>query len=208
MIHDITFLYSNILEMYTQYFYVVFRNNANMQIQYSSIPRPANMPQGAQPQQAPVEPQPPAPQPQRVDQEHQNRDWLDVFYVMSRLMVFISIVYFYSSPLRFLFVVLFGLGLYLYQIGFFRNVNINNNNIVQGEGAEEQAPSRLMVVWTFFTTFFTSLIPEIPNVMWGGCTIILLYNKSQTQLVTFSSGNSLADAFTEGPNLSAGQFPM
>ncbi|KAK9701161.1 Ubiquitin family [Popillia japonica] len=38
--------------------------------------------------------------------------------------------------------------------------------IMQGEAAqEEQTPSRLMVVWTFFTTFFASLIPEIPNVV-------------------------------------------
>lgn len=45
-------------------------------------------------------------------------------------------------------------------------MNNNNNNINQAEQAaaeENQAPSRLMVAWTFFTTFFASLIPEIPN---------------------------------------------
>jgi len=94
-----------------------------------------------------------------------NRDWLDVFYMMSRIMIFISIVYFYSSPVRFLFVVLIACGFYLYQMGFFRNVNINNNNIMQGDGGEQQAPTRLMVIWMFFTTFFASLIPDIPNVV-------------------------------------------
>lgn len=110
--------------------------------------------------------QPPAQQQQQDPERDQNRDWLDVFYTISRLMIFSSIIYFYSSPLRFIFVLLLCFGLYLYHIGFFRNVNVNNNNIVQGETAqEEQTPSRLMVVWTFFTTFFASLIPEIPNVV-------------------------------------------
>lgn len=82
-------------------------------------------------------------------------------------MVLFSVVYFYSSPIRFIFVLLLGFGLYLYQIGFLRNINNNNNNNNNGPPdpvpEEEQAPSRLMVVWTFFATFFASLIPEIPN---------------------------------------------
>lgn len=121
--------------------------------------------QGAEVQNGAGAQQPPAQQPQDPERE-QNRDWLDVFYTISRLMIFSSIIYFYSSPLRFICVLLLCSGLYLYHIGFFRNVNVNNNNIVQGETAqEEQTPSRLMVVWTFFTTFFASLIPEIPNVV-------------------------------------------
>lgn len=136
------------------------------------------MPQNLQfpPQQnqavPPREPQPAAqeaaapPQPVR-DPENPERDWLDHFYMLSRIMVLFSIVYFYSSPLRFVFVVLLGFGLYLYQIGFFRNINVNNNNNninpTEQVVEENQAPSRLMVAWTFFTTFFASLIPEIPN---------------------------------------------
>lgn len=111
-------------------------------------------------------PQPPA-QAQR-DPENPERDWLDVFYMLVRAMVLFSVVYFYSSPLRFIFVLFLGFGLYLYQVGFFRNMNNNNNNnnnVPQDAAAQqdEQAPSRLMLVWTFFTTFFASLIPEIPN---------------------------------------------
>lgn len=119
-----------------------------------------------EPQEAPAAQ--PAAQPQPVgDLENPERDWLDHFYLLSRTMVLFSIVYFYSSPLRFFFVILLAFSLYLYQIGFFRNmnVNINNNNINPAEqvAEENQAPSRLMVAWTFFTTFFASLIPEIPN---------------------------------------------
>lgn len=121
-----------------------------------------------QPQQNPPEQPPQAPAAVQRDPDNPERDWLDVFYMLSRIMVLFSVVYFYSSPLRFVFVLLLGFTLYLYQIGFFRNINNNNNNnnnvtppdpIPQ----QEQAPSRLMVVWTFFATFFASLIPEIPN---------------------------------------------
>ncbi|CAH1364969.1 hypothetical protein MTP99_001289 [Tenebrio molitor] len=121
-----------------------------------------------QPQQNPPEqaaPQAPAAAVQR-DPENPERDWLDIFYMLSRVMVLFSVVYFYSSPLRFVFVLLLGFTLYLYQIGFFRNINNNNNNNVVPPDPvpqEEQAPSRLMIVWTFFATFFASLIPEIPN---------------------------------------------
>lgn len=122
---------------------------------------------------APVPPaeqnvQPAAPQNAGIrDQENnQDRDWLDIFYMLSRAMVLFSVVYFYSSPLRFIFVLMLGMGLYLYQIGFFRNLNNNNLNNAPQETQvveEEQAPSRLMVIWTFFATFFASLIPELPN---------------------------------------------
>lgn len=58
-----------------------------------------------------------APQPRfpHIVQEEQpeNRDWLDMFYTMSRLMILLVLVYFYSSPLRCLLVLLFGITLYL-----------------------------------------------------------------------------------------------
>ncbi|ENN74519.1 homocysteine-responsive endoplasmic reticulum-resident ubiquitin-like domain member 2 protein [Dendroctonus ponderosae] len=117
-----------------------------------------NQPELAAQQNAPAQPQ----------AENEERDWLDVFYMLSRAMVFFSVVYFYSSPLRCIFVVFLGVALYLYQAGFFNHININNNNNIngtpEGEPQEEQVPTRFMVAWTFISTFFASLIPEIrPN---------------------------------------------
>lgn len=127
---------------------------------YNQVP-PAPNP----PAEDPAEPAQPAVQP---PQENEERDWLDVFYLLSRAMVLFSVVYFYSSPIRFIFVLFLGVALYLYQSGFFRNINTINNNNINGtpEAAlqEEQAPTRFTVAWTFITTFFASLIPEIPNV--------------------------------------------
>lgn len=42
-----------------------------------------------------------------------NRDWLDFFYMLSRVVVLFGIVYFYSSPLRFLIVTFLGFVIYL-----------------------------------------------------------------------------------------------
>ncbi|CAH0551765.1 unnamed protein product [Brassicogethes aeneus] len=147
------------LQYITQYMQLAAHSySAGAQIPTNPIP-------GQVPPQQPAPPQQPPP-PQR-EPEIQERDWLDVFYMISRAMVLFSVVYFYSSPIRFVFVLLLGIGLYLYQIGFFRNINNNNNNNnnvpTDPANQEEQAPSRLMVMWTFFATFFASLIPEIPN---------------------------------------------
>ncbi|XP_065169186.1 homocysteine-responsive endoplasmic reticulum-resident ubiquitin-like domain member 2 protein isoform X1 [Atheta coriaria] len=167
---------------YTQYQYM----NMNFRQNYTNQPQDV-------PGEAPVaQPQPPAPPAAANlprDNPELNRDWLDVFYMLSRTMIFISIVYFYSSPVRCVVVVALAFSLYLYQIGFFRNVNINNNNIVAGDPVAAAAggggaadaqpapaaagndaqdvlqPTRLMILWTFFTTFFASLLPEIPNVV-------------------------------------------
>lgn len=128
-------------------------------------PNPPNeQPNQPEPAQNAAQPNNPPAQPQ---QENEERDWLDVFYMLSRAMVLFSVVYFYSSPVRFIFVVFLGIALYLYQNGFFRNININNNNIngtPNGGQEEEQAPTRFMVAWTFVATFFASLIPEIPHI--------------------------------------------
>lgn len=113
--------------------------------------------------------QPPQAQQRQRDPENPDRDWLDVFYILTRVLVLFSVVYFYSSPLRFIFVLLLGFGFYLYQIGFFRNLNNNNNNhnnnnVQDAQGNQDvQNPSVLTIVWTFFTTFFASLIPEVPQ---------------------------------------------
>ena len=42
-----------------------------------------------------------------------NRDWLDFFYMLSRIVVLFSIVYFYSSPIRFFIVASLGFAMYL-----------------------------------------------------------------------------------------------
>lgn len=133
-----------------------------------------------------------------------NRDWLDFFYTLSRIIVLFGIVYFYSSPLRFLIVTFLGFALYLYQGGFFRVQPIllgennngrvdNNNQVLQNEAMgpqpvpqqqnpqvptpqpeartnaneenEEQRPGALAFTWTFFSSFFASLIPDQPNVI-------------------------------------------
>ncbi|XP_023289173.1 homocysteine-responsive endoplasmic reticulum-resident ubiquitin-like domain member 2 protein isoform X2 [Orussus abietinus] len=71
-----------------------------------------------------------------------HRDWLDFFYVLSRIVILFSIVFFYSSPLRFLIVTFLGFAIYLYQGGFFRVQPIlldnngrveNNNQVLQNE---------------------------------------------------------------------------
>lgn len=133
-----------------------------------------------------------------------NRDWLDFFYTLSRIILLFGIVYFYSSPLRFLIVTFLGFAIYLYQGGFFRvqpillgennNARVDNNNqVLQNEAMgpqavpqqqnpqmptpqpeartnaneenEEQRPGALAFTWTFFSSFFASLIPDQPNVI-------------------------------------------
>lgn len=80
-------------------------------------------------------------QPQRfpnvVQDEVENRDWLDLFYATSRLMVLVSLVYFYSSPVRCLIVIFFIILYYLYHTGFFRQLQqqTNNNQIQPAQAA-------------------------------------------------------------------------
>lgn len=59
-----------------------------------------------------------------------NRDWLDWFYVLSRVVVLFSVVYFYSTPLRLLAVLLLLCMFYLHQNMRLQNdqFNANNNN--------------------------------------------------------------------------------
>ncbi|XP_011308608.1 homocysteine-responsive endoplasmic reticulum-resident ubiquitin-like domain member 2 protein [Fopius arisanus] len=126
-------------------------------------------------------------------------DWLDVFDFITRFFVLSSIVYFYSSPSRFLVVTFLGFAIYLLQGGFFRgqpifpndNGRAENDNNADNEGAQpaesnhqrnpapaaEPPPQDLRgtnpnedngrpgawaFTWTFFSSFFTSLIPEQP----------------------------------------------
>lgn len=86
----------------------------------SPNPETASSSAAAPQPQAQVEqaPQPAAAEPQRrfpniIQDEQENRDWLDIVYSMSRLLILLCLVYFYSSPLRCLIVILIGISIYL-----------------------------------------------------------------------------------------------
>lgn len=86
------------------------QNNPPQQQPQVPQPQVAAQPQVPQPQQPLADQQPNAAQqrfPNIVQEEVENRDWLDMFYAFSRLMVLVTLVYFYSSPLRCLIVIFF-----------------------------------------------------------------------------------------------------
>lgn len=69
-----------------------------------------------QQQQQPAEQAPPVPAPPRFqanNDEEENRDWLEILYTLSRLLVLSSLVYFYSSPGRCSIVIIVALLYYL-----------------------------------------------------------------------------------------------
>lgn len=70
------------------------------------------VPQPAQPQQPAVDAQQ-RRFPNIIQDEQENRDWLDILYSMSRLLILLCLVYFYSSPLRCCIVILIGVSIYL-----------------------------------------------------------------------------------------------
>lgn len=80
----------------------------------SDTASPANQ-EVPQPQQQP----PAVEQPQQrrfpniIQDEQESRDWLDILYSMSRLLILLCLVYFYSSPLRCCIVILIGVSIYL-----------------------------------------------------------------------------------------------
>uniref|UniRef100_A0A3Q3W5L9 Homocysteine-responsive endoplasmic reticulum-resident ubiquitin-like domain member 2 protein n=1 Tax=Mola mola TaxID=94237 RepID=A0A3Q3W5L9_MOLML len=142
-----------------------------------------------------------------LNDDEQNRDWLDWLYTVSRAGVLLSIVYFYSSFSRFVMVVGAMLLVYLHQAGWFpfrpeqnlrggerarapqeeaeRHQDIQEMERLMDEGMEDDEsgeeggeeggagpedpvqvaaalpePSFLTTVWSFISSFFTSLIPE------------------------------------------------
>uniref|UniRef100_A0A1L8DU04 Putative cysteine-responsive endoplasmic reticulum-resident ubiquitin-like domain member 2 protein n=1 Tax=Nyssomyia neivai TaxID=330878 RepID=A0A1L8DU04_9DIPT len=134
-------------------------------------------------------PQPRFPNLVRDDGPEQ-RDWLDTFYAFSRLMVLVTLVYFYSSPMRCLIVVAIGVLIYLYHSGFFRNLGVEannnarrnvpqerpnvvpaNNDAPPADNAADEASNAVVrddtnrtpviaFLRTFVLSFFASLIPE------------------------------------------------
>lgn len=78
-------------------------------------------PQPAAAVQVQAQPQPPPQpqvQPQQNDDENENRDWLEIFYTLSRLIVLLSLVYFYSSPIRCSIVIFVMILYYLWVLPF------------------------------------------------------------------------------------------
>jgi hypothetical protein len=65
--------------------------------------------------------------PNIIQDEQENRDWLDILYSMSRLMILLCLVYFYSSPFRCLIVIIIGVAIYCYHI-YKQNLSQMNNN--------------------------------------------------------------------------------
>ncbi|KAG4079360.1 hypothetical protein HA402_008052 [Bradysia odoriphaga] len=97
------------------------------------VPQPQAAAQPQVPPQQPLPDQQPNPAQQRfpniVQEEVENRDWLDLFYAFSRLMVLVTLIYFYSSPLRCLIVIFFTILYYGYHVGYFRqHLREPNNN--------------------------------------------------------------------------------
>ncbi|KAH8418805.1 hypothetical protein KR222_007537, partial [Zaprionus bogoriensis] len=69
-----------------------------------------------------------------IQEEPEMQDWLDSFFSFTRLAIFATVLYFNSSPMRCLLVMLIATVIYLYHIGVLRrrrernNNNINRNN--------------------------------------------------------------------------------
>lgn len=132
---------------------------------------------------------PDQPNPMRLepeDDDDENRDWLDLFYWLSRAVVLFSVVYFYSSFTRFILVVGIAILMYLHQIGFIFPGNNRpaaprrpgeNRQDRDSDGNDEsddpndpvQVPettsetercSGLRLFWVIVSSLFTSLIPE------------------------------------------------
>ncbi|CAN9498615.1 unnamed protein product [Ophioblennius macclurei] len=124
--------------------------------------------------------------PLMEDEDGADRDWLDWVYSAARLGVLLTIVYFNSSLSRFLLVMSTLLLLVLHTAGWFpfrRRVQVpeadqfqnQNQDGVQEDGPGDPGdsmtavlvpPHRVSLMWTawvFFKTFFSSLIPEVPQ---------------------------------------------
>lgn len=79
-----------------------------------------------------------------VEEPQENRDWLDITYTMFRLMIVLTLIYFYSSPMRCLAVISVGVALYLYRVGVFRNqIDRNLNRPPQQNNQQQQVQGQL-----------------------------------------------------------------
>lgn len=102
------------------------------------------------------------------DEVRANRDWLEWFYIVSRLFILFTVVYFYSSPERFIMVI--AMALILINIDVFRwrrghnpvETQPGENNVDLATAPENsiQPPGWIHITWTFLKTFFLSLVPD------------------------------------------------
>ncbi|TTR68481.1 Sodium bicarbonate cotransporter 3 [Bagarius yarrelli] len=126
----------------------------------SVTPAPAAVPVNPAPLQQPANQNPELnAQGGAVQNEDElNRDWLDWLYTVSRVAVLLCIVYFYSSFSRFILVI----GAVLLER--IMDDGLEDDDGDSGdEGIDEAAPqpSFLTSTWSFISTFFTSLVPEV-----------------------------------------------
>merc|ERR1712115_702590 len=112
------------------------------------------------------------------------RDVLDWVYVMTRVMLLFSVIYFHSSFFRLAFVAGLGFLVYFYQNRIRQPAQnnqpprtpeqpppaeeINNTETEENDFEvveEEIPPSKFAVLMTFFTSLISSIIPEQPQVI-------------------------------------------
>uniref|UniRef100_A0A3Q3GL81 Homocysteine-inducible, endoplasmic reticulum stress-inducible, ubiquitin-like domain member 1 n=1 Tax=Labrus bergylta TaxID=56723 RepID=A0A3Q3GL81_9LABR len=118
--------------------------------------------------------------PVMEDEEDMERDWLDWLYTAARLGVLLMIVYFNSNLSRFLLVMSTLFLMYLHTAGWFpfrRQGQLADRQHEEpapaADGQEPMTavlvpPHRVSIMWTtwvFFKTFFSSLLPEVPQRM-------------------------------------------
>lgn len=86
---------------------------SNTQIPQPPAPQPQGPDAGAGVVQAPNENRAERRFPNLINDEQENRDWLDIFYAFTRLCILLTVIYFYSSPIRCLIVICIGIAIYL-----------------------------------------------------------------------------------------------
>lgn len=125
-------------QLYAHQYYVHYHLLAASTPRVDPSPAQSNQqdPQSQQPQAARVnqDVQMNAQGGEILNEEELNRDWLDWVYTVSRAVILLSVVYFYSSFSRFVMVMVAMLVLYLHQAGWFP-FNLENELRLPGDQA-------------------------------------------------------------------------
>jgi len=139
-------------------------------------PRYYNSPEQGEPTQPQQESDAPPIREDEIDEEEEQiqRDWLEFVYVVIRIAVLFSFVYFYSSPWRFAMVT--AMALLLYHVGIFRWRPQQENRAREAPPSPEEEESTtppdnplpphpqrwnwLNFVLEFISSYFLSLIPD------------------------------------------------
>lgn len=119
------------------------------------------------------------------DEDELDRDWLDWFYIGLRFALFMCILYFYSTPVRFITTLILMLFICCFQFGWLRFVgqrqqpaeppmnppdanaaeNPDGTRPVDSGALGREAPRQpggLSLAWSVFLSFFASLAPHPP----------------------------------------------